>query len=391
MRKRITNEEYIIKANKVHNNFYNYTKTEYTLSINKIIITCPDHGDFFQEANSHLSGIGCPKCSGRYRYKNEEFIKLLKSIHGDKYDYSKVIFKNAHSKIKIICPIHGEFEQTAHNHKNGFGCNKCGFKSVSDKLKMLESDFIKRCNELHNNYYDYSFVLYENMRSIIKIKCPIHGYFTQLAKAHIFGQGCPKCGVIKASKSKTKSKDEFIKQSNEIHNEVYDYSNVEYLNDREKINIVCSKHGVFKQQPNKHLMGQGCPSCCESKLEKSIRKLLEENKIDFISQYGKKQDIFYLEGQLLDFYLPEYKLAIECQGEQHFNAVNFSNKDPKFKFEQFEKNKFRDNKKYEKCKEFNVEIFYFTENRFSNIEYLGFLTSNKEELLIKIKEKNESK
>lgn len=130
-RTRLTKEEILIRFKNKHGEKYNYSKLNFTGVKNKIIITCKKHGDFEQIVNSHLSGCGCSKCSFESIHKGkilttEDFIKKVKTIHGEKYDYSLVDYVNNITIVKIICPIHGEFEQKPHNHKRGSGCPKCG-------------------------------------------------------------------------------------------------------------------------------------------------------------------------------------------------------------------------------------------------------------------------
>lgn len=118
---------FIDEANKIHNYKYDYSKVNYVNNRTKVIIVCPTHGEFLVTPNSHLSRhSGCPKC-GREEVGNkkrktlEEFIKEAREVHGYKYDYSKVIYKNTHSKIKIICKKHGEFlNKIAKDHLHGF-------------------------------------------------------------------------------------------------------------------------------------------------------------------------------------------------------------------------------------------------------------------------------
>ncbi len=121
------------KANLIHNGKYDYSKVEYKNTDTKVIITCPIHGDFEQTPYKHINREqGCPKCKGSRisstkSMSNEEFIEKARNIHGDKYDYSKVNYKNAHIHVNIICPKHGVFSQTPNNHlyiQNGCPC--CG-------------------------------------------------------------------------------------------------------------------------------------------------------------------------------------------------------------------------------------------------------------------------
>lgn len=130
MSKRLTQEEFIEKARKVHGNKYDYSKVEYSNAKTKILIICPTHGEFCQEPFSHLVGNGCMKCYRERQHElkasnTEDFICKAKSKHGDKYDYSKTEYINAHAKVCIICKEHGIFYQTPNSHLNGNGCPKC--------------------------------------------------------------------------------------------------------------------------------------------------------------------------------------------------------------------------------------------------------------------------
>jgi hypothetical protein len=191
-----TTEEFILDAMKVHGDRYDYSLVEYEGVDKKVIITCPEHGPFEQTPHNHLSGSICPKCSNiksslRQRKDLQSFIDKAKSIHGDKYDYSLVEYKNAHTKVTIICPEHGPFEQTPNchtrlNRKNG--CSVCSQKKRHD----IES-FITKANKIHNNKYDYSQVVYRNNKTHVTIICPEHGPFEQRPDHHFRGQGCVKC------------------------------------------------------------------------------------------------------------------------------------------------------------------------------------------------------
>ena len=128
----LSKEGFIKKANEKHRDKYNYDKVEYNGAHTKVCIICPEHGEFWQTPNHHLSGCGCHKCGvEKQTSTKEEFIKKAKEIHGDKYDYSKVDYSNAHTKVCIICPNHGEFWQTPNNHLRGQGCPKCKRNKLS--------------------------------------------------------------------------------------------------------------------------------------------------------------------------------------------------------------------------------------------------------------------
>ena len=186
---KMTNEKFIIKANIIHNNKYSYSKLEYKSSTKKVIITCKEHGDFIKEANSHLRGIGCPKCSGVYRMSSIEFINKCSIIHNNKYDYSLVEYKSMHKKIKIICKEHGDFLQTPINHINLHGCKKCGIDIIKIKNTKKLDDFLEKSNLKHGNKYDYSLSNYINAKTKIIIICREHGPFEQEPHSHLSGRG----------------------------------------------------------------------------------------------------------------------------------------------------------------------------------------------------------
>jgi len=132
---KLTTEEFIKKAKKVHGDRYDYSKVNYTNNRNKIIIICSEHGEFKQAPQKHLNGQNCPTCTGNVKLTTADFIRKAKEKHGDKYDYSKTEYKTQKFKVIIICPEHGEFEQNPSAHLYGHGgCPKChgrGFTYLS--------------------------------------------------------------------------------------------------------------------------------------------------------------------------------------------------------------------------------------------------------------------
>ena len=203
MSKRLTKDEFVKRAKKVHGGRYDYSKVEYRGYNTKVCIICPKHGEFWQKVGHHLSGHGCPKCVGR-NGTIEEFIQKARKIHGKKYDYSCVDYKNTETKVKIICPKHGEFWQTPHGHLSGRGCQKCRGEFLRKKFVSSKEEFLERARKVHGDRYDYDGVNYVNNRIKIKIVCPKHGEFWQRPDAHLSGQGCPEC-------SKKRTKESIIK------------------------------------------------------------------------------------------------------------------------------------------------------------------------------------
>lgn len=135
--KKLTTEQFIKKAKEVHGDKYDYSKANYINYRTKVEIICPIHGSFFippVELISHRHG--CAKCGQEKSKKTqafttEQFIEKAKEIHGDKYDYSKCNYFNSHTKVKIICPKHGEFEQLPYVHLQKHECPSCGDNNKS--------------------------------------------------------------------------------------------------------------------------------------------------------------------------------------------------------------------------------------------------------------------
>ena len=188
---------FVNEAIEVHGDKYDYSKVEYLNNQTKVCIICPEHGEFWQTPKAHLRGQGCKKCSHSF-WDKESFLKKAKEVHGNKYYYSKVEYKNSETKVCIICPEHGEFWQTPEHHVRGVDCPKCRKKKFQQTIAKKHIDkqyfFVEKANEIHGNRYDYSSVAYNGSNEKICIICPEHGEFYQTPHDHLDGHGCPKCG-----------------------------------------------------------------------------------------------------------------------------------------------------------------------------------------------------
>lgn len=295
------------------------------------------------------------------------FINRAKSIYGDKYDYSKVEYKNSQTKVTIICPKHGEFKITPDNFLNKHECPSCTKRS-----SVL--DFVEKGKLVHNNKYDYSKVNYKNGRTKVTISCPIHGDFKQTPINHIAGSGCPHCALD----SRKLGKDDFIKKAIEVHKNKYDYSKVEYKNNRTKVCIICPEHGEFWQIPSDHLRGIGCSKCNSSHLEIEVRNILISNSIKFEEQKTWNW-LVYKSNLYVDFYLPDYNIVIECQGIQHFEAIGFFGGQEELNY-----TKERDAQKQRLCTENNLKVLYYT-NLGLDYQYPYDIICNIEDLINEIK------
>lgn len=361
---------------------YKYYVESYNSKDRKINIECPKHGVFRQRLYYSMLGSICPECADERKGKHRllttnEFIRRAKEIHGDKYDYSQVVYINSQIPVCIICPEHGEFWQIPASHINqNSGCPKC-----SGLARKNNEEFIENAKQIHGDKYDYSRVEYKNNRLKVCIICPEHGEFWQTPKIHLRGFGCKKCS------NNYLDKETFSKKAREIHGDKYDYSNVNYVNNHTKVKIICPEHGEFEQIPNSHLNGRGCPLCKTSHLEFEMDAFLKNNLGRlYIYQYHNK-DIF--EKQSLDFYIPSCKMAVECQGEQHVIPNFFKSKGVEYAEKHLEYIKELDKKKKEICEQNGIELIYYADKKlikhFDN--YLGKVFTDKEELLTYINSK----
>jgi len=188
---KLRNNDYFEQVKKIHNNFYDYSKSIYKNNRSKITITCPIHGDFEQYAKNHLKGHGCQKCGiDKSRLELEYVIEQSNIIHDNFYDYNLVVYVNKESDVKILCPIHGVFKQSMAIHMKGSGCSKCDDES----RRLTNKEYIEKSIIKHNNKYDYSKTNYIDCRKNVIITCQIHGDFEQNASNHLYsGNGCPFC------------------------------------------------------------------------------------------------------------------------------------------------------------------------------------------------------
>ncbi len=311
---------FLENARKTHGDKYDYSKVVYTKAKEKVTIICPIHGEFQQTPCGHVRGAGCPHCKGelrkqRAKWTEEDFMKLAKEKYGDTLDYSKTHFINSSTPTTFICKKHNlEFSRTPSQLIYKYGCPLCGFENKAIHHKKTTEQFIEEAKVIHGDRYDYSQTNYINNHEKVHIICKTHGGFWQKPQLHLYGGGCPQCyGNVPYTN------ESFIEKANGIHHGEYDYSQVKYVNSHTPIDIICPVHGLFSQMPYKHLEGHGCPECQQSKLESSIKYVLQTNSII----YEREKSFAELGAYRYDYYIPSKKILIECQGEQHFLSIPF--------------------------------------------------------------------
>lgn len=193
---------------------------------------------------------------------NEEFTTRAEKLHGKKFDYANVDYKTMDSKVTIICPKHGEFRQIAKSHLNGMGCFKCGRDKVAKTQTSSTDEFIKKSREIHGDNYLYGMVDYIKNSTNVKIFCKEHGVFEQTPQNHLVGKGCKKCGTISAASCKLATTEDFVKKSVAVHGNKYNYNNTKYKNAISKVNILCNTcKNIFEIVADKHTQGRGCSFC----------------------------------------------------------------------------------------------------------------------------------
>jgi len=291
---RSTTVEFIEKAKKTHGEKYDYSESVYTTMQDMITVRCYTHGYFTQNANSHISGNGCKECSkatigNALRMTLDQFIEKARLKHGDKYDYSKVVYKNNSTKVIISCTSHGEFEQAPANHFISDGCPICSKLAVSEEYKKYTyGQFIEESKELNADRYEYDLT--------IDITCKKHGVFNQQVNLHIGGANCPRCAAVERNELNRYSIEDFIRLAKEVHGDIYDYSESTYTNSTAKTKIICKKcKKTFSQSAASHLRGTGCGFCnkgvrnTEEFIEKA--KAIHGDKYDYTkTKYTRNTD-----------------------------------------------------------------------------------------------------
>jgi hypothetical protein len=241
----------------------------------------------------------------------QEFIDRASKKHNYIFDYSLTQYKDAHSKIKIICPNGHTFEQIPNDHLNGRGCKFCHYDKTSSINKLSLEEIKVRLYKLYQDKFKFDFSNYKTLESKIKCICPNHGDFKIRVSCLLKNKNCWKC---KGTQPQKGNLEWFLEKSKQIHNGYYDYSKSIYTTGKKKLIIICPKHGEFLQSASAHMKGQGCPSCKMSKGEKIIRTWLSNNHIKFIPQYSFEDFAKFS----YDFYLPIHNICIEYDGELHY-------------------------------------------------------------------------
>ena len=314
----------------------------------------------------------------------DSFIEKAKDVHGERYGYDDVVYVNNRTPVKLLCPSHGYFEQTPHEHLSGCGCPSCGRASSVEKRRKATEDFITQAREVHGDKYDYSKVNYKNAHDKVCITCPIHGDFWMAPANHVRQrQGCPKCRPQRISQSKVKSTEQFIADAKAKHpDENYDYGEVVYTGNKNPVIITCPEGHRFLIRPNDFLSGHGCPECAKrfGISEAIVLNALSTAFGNVIPQYKPKWLQSRTSYQSIDVFLPDYNVGVEYQGAQHFGAeVRFHGE------EGYKILSERDIRKYNKCLEHGIKLFYVSFEKSIPNSYIDVVYRNTDDLIAAIR------
>ncbi len=274
-------EKFVQRARARHGQKYDYSRVRYQDAHTKVCIICPVHGKFWQSADSHIRGCGCPKCGAARRGKQRSdraskiFISKATKIHGRKYDYAGSHYSLSTVNVVIRCPQHGPFLQTPNSHLSGSGCPGCRLEILRAHFAKGFVEFGRDARAIHGNRFSYTND-YVNSKTSVTIICREHGPFRQLPSNHLRGAQCPKCGCASHAQTRAMNHREFVEKAKRIHvRNAFSYPEP-YRRAIEKIAIRCPVHGIFRQTPNNHLGGYGCPKCAHDAASARMKSNHEE-------------------------------------------------------------------------------------------------------------------
>jgi transposase len=244
------------------------------------------------------------------RLTKGQFIDKARAVHGETYDYSHTIYVNDSTPLRIDCrvPGHGPFWQRPGNHCRGNGCPACSDgRRVSKVIAAAAKKFLERAKAVHGDFYGYDEIVYAGGKSMVRIHCPRHGFFLQVASSHLNGSGCPTCEQEDETAAKNKRLEGFKAKAIARHGNGYDYSRVEYVNLQTKVTIGCPIHGPFVKTPSQHLSGSGCPTCGTERGGEVRSNGLEGFKAKAVARHGNVYD--YSKVEYVD---SQTKVTIGC-------------------------------------------------------------------------------
>lgn len=363
-----TKEETIKQFIEKHGDKYDYSKVDYVNHKTKVTIICPMHGEFEQTPNNHANGQGCIICSGTYKLNTEIIISQFIEIHGSKYNYSKVKYINAKTKVCIICPEHGEFWQSPDQHKHGHGCPECsGLGRITFDKIILQTKINNPNLKILDNEHEFTDYILNKER--LKYECIICGYIGEKVVSGLMGGvGCPACAG------------QIVTENNCLYNKRPDL--LKYfvnIDDAKTITVssnktfqfkcpICGKHKKRPMAVKEINTNFSCDYCSDgiSIPEKFVRNIFSQINIDITPQYSPKW-ARTIGKKYYDIYIENIKVIIEIHGMQHYEETG-----GKFKNKPLKKQIENDKLKYNLAIQNNIspENYIIIDARYSELEWL---------------------
>ena len=328
---RKSSQEVFIKKAKAKYPDYDYSKVEYKDRDTEVALICPKHGEFMIRPRTLFSKDhgrnphGCWECYGIKKsalYNSGIFKEKVLALYDEKYVFHWEDYKCKTSRIRVECKLHGEHKVSVYSILHGGACSYCNGQ-------FYPKDWIKNAKEVHGDKYVYDEEKPPRRKTdYIRYKCPVHGWQESRYDSHVSQKhGCPLCGGYSNKLSIEQRKANWVKRCKKKYNDRFDYSQFVYVNNDTKGLVTCKEHHYsYMIDPSSHLRGAGgCPFCTGSEGEVYIRTWLENHHINFVPQYPiPNENLFCKRHHLMvDFYLPDYRMFIEMNGEQHYKNIAY--------------------------------------------------------------------
>lgn len=380
MKPRMTTEQFIARARERYGDAFSFERCEYRNMKTPVLVTCPEHGEVEVNPDSFLNRarIGCPRCSKATpkkprKYTTESLVAAYREIWGDEFDYSGVEYVGWRDKVRITHRECGRtFWQAPASHLK-YGCQKCSaIRRGAETRASTGEAFIARAQEIHGHQYCYGAVSFKSMKDKVLVRCRKHDIAFSVAPLNhlhpVSPTGCPACGRERQAGFHAMGAKEFAERARRVHGDQYDYGEVEYVNNRERVAIRCRHHGIFMQSPYAHLSKSGCPVCSGSRMERRIYRALESLGVSFAPQHTFS-DCRRINPLPFDFAIlsPDGRAlgAIEYHGDQHFRPVDHFGGTSAFRYRQE-----NDRIKAEYCQRAGIPLLVATTSDDANIEPL---------------------
>ncbi len=279
MSRRMTFDEFVIKARVARGDRFEYREDGWRGIAGKVLVICPDHGEWLANAGWHLKGVDCPRCvrPGSNMSFGEAVVRAV-AVHGDRYRYIDDSWNGASGMLTYECEVHGRVQQVFGDHIKGRGCRKCGYVKTSIALRFTREEFLARAMSVHGDRYDYPDEIPQKNDAMI-INCRIHGPFKQKRTEHFAGHGCHTCGG-----RKRRNTEQYIAEARARHGDRFSYDRTVFVRTTDKLIVTCRVHGDFMVNANMHLLGNGCVDCAGLR-RRTTEQFVEKAKERFGDRY----------------------------------------------------------------------------------------------------------